>query len=62
MRRAVRRPAAGPSIDPDLPRPSACDLLPPHAALLFFTDGLIERRGEPLDDVMTRLRPHPAVG
>jgi PAS domain S-box-containing protein len=43
-------------MDPDLPRPSARDPLPPRSTLLLFTDGLIERRGESLDDAMTRLR------
>lgn len=47
-------------MDPDLPRPSACDPLPRHSTLLFFTDGLIERRGEPLDDALTRLRRYAA--
>ncbi|MEU9440505.1 SpoIIE family protein phosphatase [Streptomyces sp. NPDC048304] len=47
-------------MDPDQPRPSACDVLPPHSTLLLFTDGLIERRGESLDDAMTRLRRHAA--
>ncbi|MEU9476528.1 SpoIIE family protein phosphatase [Streptomyces sp. NPDC048191] len=45
-------------MDAGLPRPSACDPLPPDSTLLLFTDGLIERRGEPLDDAMTRLRRH----
>lgn len=47
-------------MDPDLPRPSAHDRLPPGSTLLFFTDGLIERRGECLDDAMTRLRRYTA--
>ncbi|MHC3474876.1 SpoIIE family protein phosphatase [Streptomyces sp. 7R007] len=47
-------------MDPDMPRPSAWDPLPPHSTLLLFTDGLIERRGEPLDDAMTRLRRYTA--
>ncbi|MGQ5637417.1 MULTISPECIES: SpoIIE family protein phosphatase [unclassified Streptomyces] len=47
-------------MDPDQPRPSACDVLPPHSTLLLFTDGLIERRGESLDDAMDRLCRHAA--
>jgi serine phosphatase RsbU (regulator of sigma subunit) len=43
-------------MDPGLPRRSAWELLPPHSTLLLFTDGLIERRGESLDDAMHRLR------
>ncbi|MFF0464993.1 SpoIIE family protein phosphatase [Streptomyces mexicanus] len=45
-------------VDPDLPRHSAQDHLPLESTLLLFTDGLIERRGEPLDEAMTRLRRH----
>lgn len=37
-------------------RPDACEVLPPEATVLFYTDGLIERRTEPLDRGMTRLR------
>ncbi|MEV6803713.1 SpoIIE family protein phosphatase [Streptomyces sp. NPDC051132] len=48
-------------MDPGMPRLSARDPLPPHSTLLFFTDGLIERRGESLDDAMTRLRRHTAA-
>ncbi|GAA2909374.1 hypothetical protein GCM10010524_46120 [Streptomyces mexicanus] len=47
-------------VDPDLPRHSAQDHLPLESTLLLFTDGLIERRGEPLDEAMTRLRRHAA--
>ncbi|MFC0597518.1 SpoIIE family protein phosphatase [Streptomyces palmae] len=43
-------------MDADLPRPTAVEALPPHSTLLFFTDGLIERRGESLEDAMNRLR------
>ncbi|MDQ0809013.1 PAS domain S-box-containing protein [Streptomyces sp. B3I7] len=43
-------------MDPELPRPTGCETLPPHSTLLLYTDGLIERRGEHLDDAMTRLR------
>ncbi|WP_074995722.1 SpoIIE family protein phosphatase [Streptomyces misionensis] len=48
-------------MDPELPRPTACDTLPPHSTLLLYTDGLIERRGESLDDAMSRLRQHAAA-
>ncbi|MGQ5640583.1 MULTISPECIES: SpoIIE family protein phosphatase [unclassified Streptomyces] len=34
--------------------------MPPHSTLLLFTDGLIQRRGESLDDAMHRLRRHTA--
>ncbi|MFD7706671.1 SpoIIE family protein phosphatase [Streptomyces sp. NPDC059785] len=47
-------------MDPRMPRPSACEPLPPGSTLLFFTDGLIERRGEPIDDAMARLCRHTA--
>ncbi|MFF9097133.1 SpoIIE family protein phosphatase [Streptomyces sp. NPDC014802] len=48
-------------MDPELPRHSACDGLPHGSTLLLFTDGLIERRGEPLDIAMERLRRHAAA-
>ncbi|MEU3252286.1 SpoIIE family protein phosphatase [Streptomyces sp. NPDC006997] len=48
-------------MDPEVPRPSGHDGLPPYSTLLFFTDGLIERRGEPIDDAMERLRRHTAA-
>ncbi|MEU6671716.1 SpoIIE family protein phosphatase [Streptomyces sp. NPDC046727] len=48
-------------MDPDFPRPSAHDRLPPRSTLLLFTDGLIERRGESLDDAMARLRGYTAA-
>jgi sigma-B regulation protein RsbU (phosphoserine phosphatase) len=38
------------------PRPDACRALPPESTVLFYTDGLIERRTESLDRGMTRLR------
>ncbi|MEV6290223.1 SpoIIE family protein phosphatase [Streptomyces sp. NPDC051896] len=47
-------------LDAGLLRTSAHDRLPPHSTLLLFTDGLIERRGESLDDAMIRLRLHTA--
>jgi serine phosphatase RsbU (regulator of sigma subunit) len=48
-------------LDPGLSRVTGCDRLPPWSTLLMFTDGLIERRGESLDDAMTRLRQHTAA-
>ncbi|MGW2728934.1 SpoIIE family protein phosphatase [Streptomyces sp. NPDC001494] len=42
-------------MEPGLPRTSARDPLPPRSTLLLFTDGLIERRGESLDEGMKRL-------
>ncbi|MCO5968385.1 SpoIIE family protein phosphatase [Actinoallomurus soli] len=48
-------------MDSDVPRPTACDRLPAHSTLLLFTDGLIERRGESLDDSLNRLRRHTAT-
>jgi phosphoserine phosphatase RsbU/P len=43
-------------VDFATPRPDACQELPPESTVLFYTDGLIERRTEPLDRGMTRLR------
>lgn len=43
-------------VDPTAFRPDAGQTLPPESTLLFYTDGLIERRTEPLDRGMTRLR------
>ncbi|MDT0611173.1 SpoIIE family protein phosphatase [Streptomyces lancefieldiae] len=43
-------------MDPDVPRPTARHPLPAHSTLLLYTDGLIERRDEPLDDALERLR------
>jgi sigma-B regulation protein RsbU (phosphoserine phosphatase) len=37
-------------------RLDACEALPPESTVLFYTDGLIERRTESLDRGMTRLR------
>ncbi|MEO3873784.1 SpoIIE family protein phosphatase [Nonomuraea sp. B12E4] len=42
----------------DQPRSSAFAMLPPRATLLFYTDGLVERPGENLDDGLQRLRRH----
>lgn len=46
--------------DPTLPRASARQALPAHSTLLFYTDGLVERRDESLDDALERLRRHTA--
>ncbi|MCF4140116.1 SpoIIE family protein phosphatase [Streptomyces sp. Tue 6430] len=48
-------------LDPDLPRPRARDAIPARSTVLLYTDGLIERRGESLDDGMDRLRRHAAA-
>jgi serine phosphatase RsbU (regulator of sigma subunit) len=40
----------------DAPRSSATRPLPAGAVLLFYTDGLVERRGEPLMTSLDRLR------
>ncbi len=40
----------------DLPREGASVRVPQGATLLLFTDGLVERRGEDLDDSLRRLR------
>ncbi|MEV8156287.1 PP2C family protein-serine/threonine phosphatase, partial [Streptomyces fradiae] len=42
-------------LDPDMPRPRASDAVPANATVLLYTDGLIERRDESLDDAMGRL-------
>jgi len=42
--------------DPAAARLDAAEELPPDSTLLLYTDGLIERRTEPLDRGMTRLR------
>jgi hypothetical protein len=47
-------------IDPELPRTSATEALPAGATVLFYSDGLIERRGESLDHGLTRLRRNAA--
>jgi GAF domain-containing protein/anti-sigma regulatory factor (Ser/Thr protein kinase) len=39
----------------DLPRPHAVEHLSPGAVLVLYTDGLIERRDEPLDQGLQRL-------
>lgn len=42
-------------LDPDVPRSSATVPLPVGSTLLLYTDGLVERRGENLDDSLTHL-------
>ncbi|MGW7289909.1 PP2C family protein-serine/threonine phosphatase [Streptomyces sp. NPDC054847] len=46
---------------PDLPRDSARCPLPAGSTLVLYTDGLIERRGEPVHRGMTRLRQQAAA-
>ena len=48
-------------VDPRVRRPEARDAIPAHATVLLYTDGLIERRGEHLDDALERLRVHAAA-
>jgi serine phosphatase RsbU (regulator of sigma subunit) len=48
-------------VDVHLPRSSAVEPLPARSTLLLYTDGLVERRGEPLDHGLTRLRQHAAA-
>ena len=38
----------------DLPRPQASQALPPGSALMLFTDGLVERKHESIDDGIAR--------
>jgi GAF domain-containing protein/anti-sigma regulatory factor (Ser/Thr protein kinase) len=39
----------------DMPRPQALEILSPGSMLVLYTDGLIERRDEPLDEGLRRL-------
>ncbi|SFD54154.1 SpoIIE family protein phosphatase [Streptomyces aidingensis] len=48
-------------MDPAMPRPSAGTGLPARSTVLLYTDGLIERRDEPLDGALARLRRHTAA-
>lgn len=48
-------------MDPEMPRRTAHDRLPADSTLLLYTDGLIERRDESLDDALARLRRHTAA-
>ncbi|MGP3988429.1 SpoIIE family protein phosphatase [Streptomyces sp. 3N207] len=45
-------------MDPEQRRPTAVDPLPAHSTVLLYTDGLIERRGESLDNALAALREH----
>ncbi|MER5632428.1 PAS domain S-box protein [Streptomyces nitrosporeus] len=47
-------------MDPDMLRPRAEDAVPADATVLLYTDGLIERRDESLDEAMGRLGRHAA--
>ncbi|MFH8800791.1 PP2C family protein-serine/threonine phosphatase [Streptomyces sp. NPDC017936] len=48
-------------VDPGAPRPHGTHTLPPASTLLLYTDGLIERPGEDLDQGLARLRQHAAA-
>ncbi|CAM5395634.1 hypothetical protein SALBM135S_01069 [Streptomyces alboniger] len=43
-------------VDPAMPRRTASTVLPARSTVLLYTDGLIERREEPLDRGLDRLR------
>ncbi|MER6166316.1 SpoIIE family protein phosphatase [Streptomyces violaceorubidus] len=47
-------------MDPYAARGTAVDALPAHSTLLLYTDGLVERRDEPLDSALDRLRRRAA--
>ncbi len=51
-----RPPLAVRSFEPGLDAPTGGAPLPPGSLLLLYTDGLIERRSEPLDDGFARLK------
>ena len=44
------------AIRSDRPREESSEALPPGSLVLLYTDGLVERRSEPLDEGMERLR------
>lgn len=48
-------------VNPSQRRPDATEVLPANATVLFYTDGLIERRTEDLDRGAARLRQHAAA-
>ncbi|GAB1332355.1 SpoIIE family protein phosphatase [Streptomyces sennicomposti] len=43
------------------PRPDATLLLPPGSTLVLYTDGLVEKPGDTIDDGLNRLRQHAAA-
>jgi PAS domain S-box-containing protein len=43
------------AVQRDHPRPQGCHALMPESTLMLFTDGLVERRQEPIDDVIARV-------
>ncbi|MFC7896569.1 SpoIIE family protein phosphatase [Streptomyces sp. NPDC057381] len=47
-------------MDPAVPRRTAGIPLPARSTLLLYTDGLVERRDEPLDEALGRLGRHAA--
>lgn len=47
-------------MDPAMARDTARHTLPAHSTLVLYTDGLVERRDEPIDDALERLRRHAA--
>jgi PAS domain S-box-containing protein len=47
-------------MDPGAARGTAHHALPAHSTLVLYTDGLVERRDEPLDHGLERLRRHAA--
>jgi hypothetical protein len=50
------------AVVPDLERPEADVVLPPGSTLFLYTDGLVERRGEALDEGMARAVEALAAG
>ncbi|MEU6957450.1 GAF domain-containing SpoIIE family protein phosphatase [Streptomyces sp. NPDC045714] len=48
-------------VNPEVHRPAATESLPPDSTVLFYTDGLVERREEDLDRGLARLRQHAAA-
>jgi phosphoserine phosphatase RsbU/P len=58
------RPGLMIGVSPGVRRPVTTVPIPPGALVCFYTDGLVERPGEPIDDGLARLcravRPEPA--
>lgn len=48
-------------VDPDEHRPDGTAVLPANSTVLLYTDGLVERRDEVLDQGLARLRRHAAA-